>query len=109
MARMIPFLGALELGQITSRAERDVYTAFRDQLPASLIVVHGLDLISRKAGGPARDAEADFLVVDPSLGFLAIEVKGGGVSYDGETRKWRSRDRNGESHEVKDPFRQAKN
>ena len=34
-----------------------------------------------------REGEADF-VVDPSLGILILEVKGGAVGFDGQAHEW---------------------
>jgi hypothetical protein len=36
-----------------------------------------------------------------------IEVKGGGIYYEGTSRKWYSMDRYEKDHEIKDPFEQA--
>lgn len=38
---------------------------------------------------------------------LAVEVKGGGVSFDAATGAWHSVDRNGKRNTIKDPFKQA--
>jgi len=66
MAQMFPDLTELELKELEkkSSAETDVYRAFRDKTPADWLVLHGLNLIFRSAGGPPRDAEADFVVFD---------------------------------------------
>ncbi len=40
--------------------------------------------------------------------FLVLEVKGGGVEYDPETRGWKSRSGDGRVHHIKDPFEQAR-
>jgi len=51
------------------------------------------------------DGEADFVVAYPDLGVMVIEVKGGRVARVGG--RWESLDRNGNRHEIKDPFAQA--
>ena len=60
------------------------------------------------ASSPAsgrRDGETDFVVAHPQHGFIALEVKGGGISREGGV--WFSTDRDGVKHEIKDPFQQA--
>jgi hypothetical protein len=37
-----------------------------------------------------------------------VEVKGGGVRFDGQLRAWYSIDRRGTEHRIKDPFIQAR-
>jgi len=56
--------------------------------------------------GRQSDGEADFILLHPNVGFIFLEVKGGGVSVsDGH---WYSFDRKGERHGFDDPFEQAK-
>jgi hypothetical protein len=43
----------------------------------------------------------------PSMGFLCVEVKGGGIGFDSASGEWYSVDRKGETHAIKDPARQA--
>jgi hypothetical protein len=57
--------------------------------------------------GSEIDGEADFIVAHPELGILFIEVKGGQISYDPAAGKWRSKDRIGITHTIKDPALQA--
>ena len=56
----------------------------------------------------ATDGEADFVVAHPDLGLIVIEVKGGGISYDARLKQWYSTDRNGVTHDIKDPADQAR-
>ena len=109
MAHMVPNLDDIALLHIKSAAERAIYKIIRDNLDDKIVAVHSLELILQKEGLPPNDAEADFVIFDPSRGFLAIEVKGGGITYDGVKRQWWSVDRLGVRHEIGDPFRQAKN
>jgi len=54
-------------------------------------------------GGPARDGEADLVVVNEEMGILVLEVKSGTPSRDGQGRWWIG------GHELsRDPFTQAK-
>ena len=108
MAIMFPSYDENALEQVLSRAEREVYRAFRDQVTKDLIVVHSLDLVGGAAGGAKRDLEADFVVFDPEHGFLVVEVKGGGISFDAVCGEWSSLDRHRNHHKIKDPLSQAK-
>ena len=109
MATMVPVLDDISLLKVKSAAERNVYKALRDGLGNKVLVVHSLELIAQQEGASPTDAEADFVVFDPFRGFLAIEVKGGGISCDAIKRQWYSTDRLGVVNEIKDPFRQARN
>lgn len=62
----------------------------------------------RQKGLP-RDGEADFIIYRPDQGILLLEIKGGGIRYDGAEQQWWSRDRYGQEHKIKDPFEQAVN
>lgn len=57
-----------------SHAERAVWRAF-STCPAPLTVFHSLRL--RNAGG--WEGEGDFVVCDPAVGFVVLEVKGGAI------------------------------
>lgn len=104
---MIPNLTEEQLRGFRSRAEARFYVACRDQLPAGVVVVHSASWIYRDARGRLREGEADFTILDPKEGVLAVEVKGGGVAFDSSTGRWFSVDREGRRHEIKDPFKQA--
>ena len=108
MALVVPERSDDELSQVPSRAERVLYTAFRDGLPDDVTVVHSMEWVRRSGEGFPIDAEADFVVVHPGFGLLVVEVKGGGVAHDARTGLWHSVDRSGERHSIKDPAHQAK-
>jgi hypothetical protein len=56
-----------------------------------------------REGGPARDGEADLVVVHEDMGILVLEVKSGAPSRDGAGRWWIG------GHELaRDPFTQAR-
>lgn len=109
MARMLPELNEEQLRSFRSRAEARMYEACRVQLPADVLVIYSSGWIYRDEKGRVREGEADFTVVIPQSGVFAVEVKGGGVAFNAATGRWFSVDRNGERHEIKDPFRQASN
>ena len=102
MARFIP------VGQVTdyhgSPAERRVYNAFK-QLPKNYCVFFSVRW-GKDHNGHYQKGEADFLVFDPSRGFLVIEVKGGGIESEGG--RWYSTDRRGGKHSLpRSPLEQA--
>jgi hypothetical protein len=107
MARMIPALAGEQLRALRSRAEARFYEACRDQLPADVVVIHSASWVYRDARGWLREGEADFTILVPQAGVLAVEVKGGGVAFDAGAGRWYSVDREGQRNEIKDPFKQA--
>ena len=107
MARMIPDLSDAQLRAFRSRAEARFYEACRDQLPPEVVVIHSASWIYRDVRGRVREGEADFTILVPQAGVVAVEVKGGGVAFDAASGRWYSVDREGARHEIKDPFKQA--
>jgi hypothetical protein len=103
---MYPDYKNLDEQEIPS-GEAKLYRAF-SRLDDKFHIFHSVSWITRSLRGP-KDGEADFLVCHPEKGILVIEVKGGRVSADYERDLWLSVDHRGESHTIKDPFRQAKN
>lgn len=109
MAKMRPEIEEEELREFRSSAEAVVYRALRDQLPDDVLVIHSLNWVYRSRQNRLVEGEADFTVFFRDGGFVAIEVKGGGVAFNAVTGKWSSIDRRQIAHPIKDPFRQAKN
>src|SRR5690349_17317788 len=107
MARMVPQLSEGQLRSFPSRAEARFYEACRDQLPDNVAVIYSANWIYRDARGRLNEGEADFTLLFPFVGVIAVEVKGGGVSYDPKTGAWNSVDRKGNRNSIKDPFKQA--
>ena len=107
VARMIPQLTEEQLKAFPSRAEARFYEACRDRLPEDIVVIYSANWIYRDARGRLNEGEADFTILSPQTGLLAVEVKGGGVSFDAATGAWHSVDRNGKLNAIKDPFKQA--
>lgn len=104
---MIPFLSEEQLRVFPSRAEARFYEACRIHLPEDITVIYSANWIYRDARGRLNEGEADFTVLSPQGGVLAVEVKGGGVSFDAATGSWHSIDRSGKRNSIKDPFKQA--
>jgi hypothetical protein len=100
MARMIP---ATLPDEVNSRAERDLFPILRDRLDDSFTVFHSFKLLTRNLQQKLVEGELDYLIFSPERGFLVLEVKGGAVTYDGETGTWLQNGR-----PSKDPFAQAR-
>jgi hypothetical protein len=108
MARIYPVLTEAMLLELPSRAEATVYRCLRDFLDDTYIIIHGKSFIAPRKDGGHKDGEADFVIFSAKQGLLIIEIKGGGICYDPMTG-WRSIDRMGIIHNIKDPVAQAKN
>lgn len=87
-----------------SRAEKKLYTLFRDQLPDTYHVFHSVAWQSRSWRGGARDGEADFVIVHPNQGILVLEAKSGEIRFDGRQGAWFQNDR----PMGKSPLKQAR-
>ncbi|PZR83911.1 MAG: hypothetical protein DI537_34085 [Stutzerimonas stutzeri] len=89
-------------------AEVRVYDALEAALGPEWTVFYSRPWLGLNAYGEERDGEADFVVVHPVRGYLAIEEKGGAISWNPETDVWISEDRNKIRHIIKNPVEQAK-
>lgn len=90
------------------RSEVKVYDLLADQLGKDWVVFYSRPWLGLSPTGEEKDGECDFVVVHPAHGFLAVEVKGGGISYDPASDKWLSCDRDGIRHKIKNPVEQAR-
>ena len=90
------------------RAEARVYDRLRQDLDNSFHVFYSGPWLAIDEYGNERDGECDFLIAHKNFGILAIEVKGGGISFDPASGQWLSRDRHGFDHYIKNPVNQAK-
>ncbi len=109
MATIIPELPDARLTKLPSQAEAKVYKALRDQLPKGFVIFFQVGWILRREEEAAKDGETDFIVCHPELGYLCIEVKGGGIEFVASSDEWFSVDRNHQRHVIKDPVKQALN
>ena len=113
MATMYPALSDLEInslfesGDIQSKAEVDLYKAFRDKLPQHIHIFFEVTWILRSKNSKANDGETDFLIYHPEYGYICLEVKGGGIEYDALKAKWYSTNSRNEKNEIKDPVKQS--
>jgi hypothetical protein len=107
-ARMWP---AVLPGQIREdphrSAEVRIYDLLAEKLGSGWVVFYSRPWLGISPTGEEKDGECDFVVLHPSHGYLAIEVKGGGISYDPSIDRWLSTDRHGFRHIIKNPIRQA--
>jgi len=109
MAEIIPKLSEAQISKIEPKSEQKVYRALTEQLPMDWLVIHSLEFVKKTSIHNSHgDREADFVVFAPQYGVLVIEVKGGGIEYNGQTRQWYSIDRNQKRYEIKNPLKQAK-
>jgi hypothetical protein len=104
MARMIPESAGPETA---SSAELRLFERLRDDTSDDLVAFHSVAWLAPADDGRPREGEADFVLGHPKHGVLVIEVKGGRIRYEANTRRWTSIGRDGE-HRIKDPFRQAR-
>ena len=69
-----------------SSAERRLYEGFLEQLDDSYVVYHSVDwVMAPRPGAPhthPEQGEADFVIVHPDDGVLALEAKGGTLLSD---------------------------
>lgn len=107
MTTIIPELTEAQLADLPSQAEAKVYRALRDGLPRDFVVFFQVGWILRREEEQAKDGETDFVVCHPDLGYLCIEVKGGGVGFDSSSGDWFSVDRHLQKHAINNPVNQA--
>lgn len=89
-------------------SEADVARAMRNSLGSGYIVMHSLPWVNPARDDidePAREGEADFLILHRQYGLLILEVKGGEITLKG--RVWYRHIKAG-LKEIKDPIRQAR-
>jgi len=107
MTMIIPELSDAQLAELPSQAEAKVYRALRDGLSREFVVFFQVGWILRREEEQAKDGETDFVVCHPELGYLCIEVKGGGVGFDAISGEWFSVDRHQKKHAINNPVNQA--
>ena len=107
MTTIIPELADGQLDELPSQAEAKVYRALRDGLPDDYVVLFQVGWILKEEEAQAKDGEIDFLICHPALGYLCIEVKGGGIGFEASTGEWFSVDRHLQKHVIASPINQA--
>ncbi|MFT8671868.1 NERD domain-containing protein [Acetobacter orientalis] len=89
-------------------AEIRVYDRLAAVLDDSFTVFYSSPWLGTDHLGNERDGECDFMIAHPRMGYLTLEVKGGGISFDPTERQWWSTDRDGFRFRIKDPVEQAR-
>ncbi|CAN7216675.1 NERD domain-containing protein [Mesorhizobium sp. LjNodule214] len=105
MAQFVPLIDpeTMEHG-----SEADIARAMQKSLGPGYIVMHSLPWVNPARDdidAPAREGEADFLLLHRQYGLLILEVKGGEITLKG--RQWYRHVQAG-LKEIKDPVRQAR-
>jgi len=88
--------------------EIEVFGKLERELDESWWVFYSRPWHGLTATGGEKDGECDFVVAHARQGVLFVEVKGGAVAWNPETDQWTSRDRDGITHKIKDPVKQAR-
>jgi hypothetical protein len=89
-------------------AEIRVYELLSERLPDAYACYWSRPWHRFTPDGREQDGEVDFVVAHAKLGLLAIEVKGGRVSCEGESGQWISKDRYDIQYRIKNPVDQAR-
>lgn len=101
MAKMFPKIFPEDSN---SPGERKVFEYLKKFAPADWFVLHSFRLPKHKQ---VVFGEADFVVIAPKLGIFVLEIKSGGVGFDGS--EWIFINRNHEkSHKKRGPFQQGR-
>jgi hypothetical protein len=109
MARMWPRQLPPDVLQNPRRStEVAVYRKLASRLDDSWWAFYSRPWLGLTSTGAEKDGECDFILAHPKLGVLCLEVKGGAVAWYPETGQWTSRDRDGITHNIKDPVEQAR-
>lgn len=101
MARMYPKTFPVDGN---SSGERKVFEYFKNSASNDWYILHSFRLPYHQT---VVFGEADFVVIAPTLGIFVLEIKSGGVGFDGTD--WVFVNRNGErSYKRRGPFQQAR-
>jgi hypothetical protein len=92
------------------RGEGKLFQLLQQQLSHDWIVYHSVYWHGKpSAASKRRDGETDFICTHPKHGILIIEVKGGVfIQFDPLTSLWSSTDGELQSHDITNPFHQAR-
>lgn len=92
------------------RGEGKLFQLLQQQLNQEWIVYHSVYWHGKpSATSKRRDGETDFICTHPKHGILIIEVKGGVfIKFDPLTSLWSSTDGELQSHDMTNPFHQAR-
>lgn len=94
-----------------THSEKEMYLALQEQLPDKIQVFYSIRWFETDGNNKRVDSECDFLIFDPSFGFLTIEVKGGTGIEIVDGRWYLSENYNGHSESRRElkcsPYEQA--
>ena len=109
LARLIP---KVEIEDISVKPERDVAKFLVDLLPDDCVIYHSYPWLrtdrNDKGNTTIKEGETDFVIIIPSHGMLVLEVKGGEIDFDSDSRQWNRVLSGGRLKEIQDPFEQAR-
>ncbi len=109
MARLIP---KVQIDEIAVKPERDTAKFLVDLLPDDCLIYHSYPWLrtdrNDRGNTTLREGETDFVIILPTHGMLVLEVKGGEISYDADTRDWNRILDSGRLKGIQDPFEQAR-
>ena len=99
-----PYMFPKEFPQTnSSNAEKRVFNYFKDNAPDNWYVIHSFRI---KEHSKVVFGESDFVVIAPPYGIFVLEIKGGGVSFDGQLWHFEGKDSSGTK--TRGPFEQAR-
>ena len=101
MAKMFPQVFPRDSN---SSGERKVFEHFKMHAPDDWYILHSFRIPKHKR---VVFGEADFVVVAPDLGVFVLEVKSGGVGFDGTNWSFTNREGN-TNYKQRGPFQQAR-
>lgn len=87
-----------------SSGEKKVFEFFKNNAPDDWYVLHSFRLPKHKT---VVFGEADFIVVAPNYGVFVLEIKSGGVGFDGTDWIFTNRDRE-QNYKKRGPFQQGR-
>lgn len=90
------------------RAEVRVYDKLAEALDNNFHVFYSSPWLGIDNLGNEKDGECDFLIAHSEHGILAIEVKGGEITFEPQENLWTSKDAQGFVHKIKNPIEQAR-
>ncbi len=96
MARLYP-PSIAQIGSIPD-SEKSLFEKFKS-LDDTYHIFHSVTWSDR------NDGECDFVIFNELKGFIALEVEGGKIDFDG--KRWSTIDSDGKFHYIKDPVKQA--
>ena len=109
MARLIP---KVAIDEIAVKSERDTAKYLVDLLPNDCIIYHSYPWLrterNDRGNTTIREGETDFVILLPTHGMLILEVKGGAISYDEDSRAWNRVLGSGRLKPIQDPFEQVR-